>query len=93
MSSKIDTVHLRKVGLTKFDIQLLSVLMKSGGEYPMPETEEARALVETSRAKNLVQIVARFGERQHIRLTDEGRIVLGQLEAMAVQPKIEVVNQ
>jgi hypothetical protein len=93
VSSKIDPAHLRQVKLTKFDIQLLSLLMKSGGEYPMPETVEARALVEMTRAKNLVTVVERFGERAHIRLTDEGRIVLGQLEAMALQPKIEVANQ
>lgn len=93
MSSKIDPAHLRQVQLTKFDIQLLSLLMRSGGEYPMPETVEARALVETSRAKNLVAVVERFGERPRVRLTDEGRVVLGQLEAMAAQPKIEVASQ
>ncbi len=93
MNGKIDPAHLRQAKLTRFDIQLLSLLMRSGGEYPMPETVEARALVETSRAKNLVEVVERFGERPHIRLTDEGRIVLGQLEAMAIQPKIEVDNR
>jgi hypothetical protein len=92
MNSKIDPAHLRQVKLTMFDIQLLSLLMKSGGEYPMPETIEARARVETSRAKNLITVVERYGERPHLRLTDEGRIVLGQLEAMAVQPKVEVAN-
>ena len=92
MNGKIDPAHLRQVKLTKFDIQLLSLLMKSGGEYPVPETEEARALLETTRVKGLVEIVERYAERPHIRLTDEGRLMLGQLEAMAVQPKLEVVN-
>ena len=93
MNSKIDRAHLKQVALTRFDIQLLSLLMRTGGEYPVPETVEARALVETVRAKNLVAIVERVGERPHVRLTDEGRVVLAQLEAMAVQPKVEVDNR
>lgn len=90
MSGKLDLSHLRQVKLTRFDIQLLSLLMKTGGEYPVPETEEARALLQTTLGKNLVALVERVGERPHVRLTDEGRIVLAQLEAMAVQPKVEV---
>ena len=90
MNSKIDRTHLKQVALTRFDIQLLSLLMRTGGEYPMPDTAEGRAGVEAARSKNLVTVVERFGERSHVRLTDEGRIVLTQLEAMAVQPKIEV---
>ena len=93
MNSKIDRTHLKQVALTMFDIQLLSLLSKSGGEYPMPDTIEGRARVELSRSKNLVEIVTRFGERPHVRLTDEGRTVVTQLEAMAVQPKIEVDNR
>ena len=93
MNSKIDRVHLKQVQLTRFDIQLLSLLMKTGGEYPMPETPEGQAGVELSRSKNLVAIIERVGERKRVRLTDEGRIVLAQLEAMAVQPKVEVNNR
>ena len=93
MNSKIDRTHLKQVALTRFDIQLLSLLMRTGGEYPLPETAEARAGIEAARAKNLVTIIERFGERAHVRLTDEGRIVLAQLEAMAAQPKVEVDNR
>jgi hypothetical protein len=93
MNSKIDRLHLKKVGLTKFDIQLLSLLMKTAGEYAMPETPEGIANVKATAAKNLVQIIQRPGEHQRVRLTDEGRIVLAQLEAMAVQPKVEVDNR
>ena len=93
MNSKIDRGHLRQVALTRFDIQLLSLLMRTGGEYPLPETVEGRAGVEAARTKNLVAVVERHGERARVRLTDEGRIVLGQLEAMAVQPKVEVDNR
>lgn len=93
MNSKIDRTHLKQVALTRFDIQLLSLLMRTGGEYPMPETVEARAGIAACRSKNLVTIIERVGERAHVRLTDEGRIVLAQLEAMAVQPKVEVDNR
>lgn len=93
MNAKIDRAHLKQVALTQFDIQLLSLLMRTGGEYPMPETDEGRAGVERSRAKNLVAIVERYGERPRVRLTDEGRVVLAQLEQMAVQPKVEVDNR
>ena len=92
MNSKIDRAHLKQVALNRFDIQLLSLLMRTGGEYPMPETPEARAGVQQARAKNLVTVIERVGERPRVRLTDEGRIVLAQLEAMAVQPKVEVVQ-
>lgn len=92
MNSKIDRKHLRQVGLTRFDIQLLSLLSKSGGEYPVPETVQARALLETTRGKGLVEVVERYAARPHVRLTDQGRTVVSQLEALAVQPKIEVVN-
>jgi hypothetical protein len=93
VSGKIDTAHLRQVALTGFDIQLLGLLAKSGGEYPVPETVTARALLETTRGKGLVEVVERFGERPFVRLTDQGRAVVGQLETMAAQPKIEVVSQ
>ena len=93
MNSKIDRTHLKQVALNMFDIQLLSLLSKSGGEYPMPDTVEARARVELTRLKNLVTVVKRVGERDRVRLTDEGRTVVTQLEAMAVQPKVEVDNR
>ena len=93
MNSKIDRGHLKQVALNMFDIQLLSLLSKSGGEYPMPDTVEARTRVELTRQKNLVTVVKRVGERDRVRLTDEGRTVVTQLEAMAVQPKVEIDNR
>lgn len=93
MNGKIDRAHLKQVALTGFDIQLLSLLMRTGGEYPMPETVEGRAGVEGTRSKNLVAIVEHYGARPRVRLTDEGRVVLAQLEQMAAQPKIEVDNR
>lgn len=93
MNTKIDRTHLKQVALNMFDIQLLSLLSKSGGEYPMPETVEARERVKLTAQKNLVTIINRVGERPRVRLTDEGRLVLAQLETMAVQPKVEVDNR
>jgi len=93
VNSKIDRSHLKKVALTSFDIQLLSLLMKTGGEYPMPETPAGRAGLQVSCEKNLVAIVNVEGVRPRVRLTDEGRRVLAQLEQMALQPKIEVDNR
>ena len=93
MNGKINTAHLRQVALTGFDTQLLWLLMQSGGEYPAPKTAEAQALLEMTRAKGLVEIVQRFGARPFVRLTDEGRTVCSQLEAMAAQPKLEVASR
>lgn len=93
MNSKIDTAHLRRVALTGFDVQLLGLLMKSGGEYAMPETPEARSLLEGTRGKGLVEVITRYGEHPRVRLTAEGRAVCTQLAEMAVQPKVEVVNR
>jgi hypothetical protein len=93
VNSKIDTAHLRRVALTGFDTQLLGLLMQCGGEYPMPETDMARALVEITRGKGLVEVVERHAARSRVRLTAEGRAVCAQLEVMAVQPKLEVVSR
>ncbi len=93
MNANIDRGHLKQVALTRFDIQLLTLLMKTGGEYPMPSTQDAQLGVKVSASKNLVEIVSRVGENPRVRLTDEGRRVLEQLEVMAKQPKVEVDNR
>ena len=93
MRGKINTAHLRRVGLTAFDTKVLGLLMKSGGEYPMPETPAARAGLKVMCDKGLVAVVEHFGQRSFVRLTDEGRTVCAQLEMMLVQPKLEVVSQ
>ena len=93
MNSKIDTAHLRRVALTGFDVQLLRLLMQTGGEYPVPETAEARLLLEVARGKGLVEVVERHGARPFVRLTGEGRAVCSQLETMDAQPRLEVVSR
>lgn len=92
MNSKIDLPHLRQVRLTVFETKVLGLLMHCGGEYPMPDTQIARSGLEGLRAKGLVEM-SQVSQRAYVRLTDEGRTVCAQLEAMTVQPKIEVVNQ
>jgi hypothetical protein len=67
--------------------------MKTGGEYPMPQSPEAISRLKFTCDKGLVEVVERFGQRRIVRLTDEGRTVCAQLEAMSVQPKVEVANQ
>ena len=93
MNSKIDRGHLKQVGLSQFDIRLLSLLKQTGGEYTMPETPEAKMGIAMAAQKNLIQIIQRPGENPRVRLTDEGRLVLSQLDVMAVQPKVEVDNR
>ena len=93
MNRKISTAHLRRVGLTAFDTQVLGLLMQCGGEYPMPQSPEAISRLKITCYKGLVEVVERFGQRRFVRLTDEGRTVCAQLEAMSAQPKVEVVNQ
>jgi len=93
VNRKINAAHLRRVGLTAFDTQVLGLLMKCGGEYPMPQSPEALSRLKITCDKGLVEVVVRFGQRKVVRLTDEGRTVCAQLEAMSVQPKLEVVNQ
>jgi hypothetical protein len=93
VNGKIDRVHMKQVALTRFDIQLLTLLMKTGGEYAMPATQDAQIGVKVSASKNLVEIISRVGENPRVRLTDEGRRVLEQLEVMANQPKVEVYNR
>lgn len=92
MNGKINTAHLRQVGLTAFDTQVLGLLMKCGGEYPMPQSPEALSRLRGTCGKGLVEVVERW-PRSVVRLTDEGRTVCAQLEAMSVQPKLEVVNR
>jgi hypothetical protein len=93
VNSQIDRAHMKQVALTRFDIQLLTLLMKTGGEYAMPDTAEAKAGIAYAAQRNLVTVIQRPGEHPRIRLTDEGRTVLTQLEVMANQPKVEVDNR
>ena len=63
MNSQIDRAHMKQVALTRFDIQLLTLLMKTGGEYAMPDTAEAKAGIAYAAQRNLVTVIQRPGER------------------------------
>jgi len=110
-STAVDNRHLRHVALSAFDVQMIGLLARSGGEQPWyPERNAAdkrelviqmmnslaqRGLILIMKGAGLV-IVTSVMTTDHglfvLRLTDEGRAVATQLEAMQIAPKIEVVQ-
>lgn len=95
MTAPIDRGHLRQVGLKLSEVKTLSFLAQNGGEtrwhghIVKPETQ---AMIDGLIGKQLVTLVTRFGGAVYLRLTDQGRTVAAQLEAMSVAPKVEVVS-
>ena len=111
MSGAVDNSHLRHAALSAFDVQMINMLARTGGEqpwYPERNTAGKRELVidlmNNLWRRNLIFICTSDGSlistplqptasgRYFIRLTDEGRAVAAQLEAMQVAPKVEVVS-
>lgn len=93
MSTPLDLAHLRKVGLNAAEVKTIGFLAKNGGEtpwYPVNVKPETRAMIDKLIEKQLVEL-ARHG-RLYLRLTDQGRSVAAQLEAMDAAPKIEVAS-
>lgn len=94
--SSLDLDHLRSVRLTPMEVQTINLLAKSGGEitwYPKAvKNPETFARVDALQRRGLVQIVTRYPETLYLRLTDEGRTVAAQLEAMSVAPKVEIAS-
>jgi helix-turn-helix protein len=90
----IDLGHLRHVALTAFEVKTLTLLASSGGEvkwYPHIVKPLTAQCMDQLIEKRLVMIVDRSGV-DAVRLTEEGRKVVAQLDAMAVKPKIEVAS-
>jgi DNA-binding MarR family transcriptional regulator len=95
MTAPIDRGHLRKVGLQLAEVKTLSFLAQSGGEtrwYGHIVKPETQVMIDDLIGKQLVELVGRFGGAIYLRLTDQGRSVAAQLEAMNVAPKIEVAS-
>lgn len=92
----IDLKHLREVALTAFEVKTVTLLAKSGGEfawYPRVVKPLVAELVDVMQHKGLAEIIDRgngLNERFFLRLTDQGRNVASQLDAMSVAPKVEV---
>ena len=94
MQEAVNLNHLRQVGLTAWEIQKLTQLAARGGEVPWyPRNYDPLTLrcMDGMITKRLVTIVDRSGALA-VRLTDEGRTVVTQLDAMAVKPKVEVAS-
>lgn len=94
MTAPIDRGHLRQVGLSLPEVRTLSFLAANGGEqrwHGEAVRPETRAMIDVLIAKNLVELIERFGRAIYLRLTEQGRSVAAQLEAMSVAPKV-VVN-
>jgi DNA-binding MarR family transcriptional regulator len=95
VTAPIDRGHLRQVGLNVAEVKTLSFLAQNSGEarwhghIVKPDTQ---AMIDGLIGKQLVELVTRFGGAVYLRLTDQGRTVAAQLEAMSVAPKIEVAN-
>lgn len=98
MAPAINTGHLRSVALSVAEVKTITLLTKNAGEvewHGENASPAARAVIERMVQKRLIEHVNRgtaLSPVPKIRLTDEGRAVAGQLEAMAVKPKIEVTS-
>lgn len=91
--------RIRSVGLSPYDIKVLTTMSETGGEFPFyiercsPEARDLhvagmsslanRGLIEVDEARSTVS-------RWILRLTDNGRAVVSQLDKMNVQPRVEV---
>lgn len=95
MTAPIDRGHLRQVGLNIAEVKTLTFLAQNSGEtrwYGHIVQPDTQAMIDGLINKQLVELVSRFGGAIYLRLTDQGRAVAAQLEAMNVAPKVEVVN-
>ena len=91
--------RLRHVGLSGFDVMILSNLMKTAGEFgfytggvapeQLPRVIEGLDALAT-RGLITVDAARSTTSRIVLRLTDNGRTVCAQLEKMSVQPRVEV---
>ncbi len=99
MTDRYELGRLRHMGLSGFDVMILSNLMKSGGEFGFYTAGVAEELLPrviaglgsmAERDLILVDEARSTTSRIVLRLTDNGRAVCGQLERMSVQPRVEV---
>jgi len=91
----VDTGHLRQVGLTLPEVKTIEMLAGRGEMLWKPEyaKPEARELIGVLVDKQLVACEREVPSgRVFLRLTDQGRAVAAQLEAMLVRPKVEVAS-
>jgi hypothetical protein len=91
--------RVRSVGLSPYDINVLSTMMETGGEFPFyidrvePEMRDIHIAGMSSLAnRGLIAVdeARSTTDRWILRLTDNGRAVCAQLEKMRVKPQVEV---
>jgi len=92
----LDRKALRHAGLSAFDIKTIKNLVERGGEtgwYPHAgnKPEWLFVAVQSMVDRDIVVIVERPLQGMFMRLTDFGRFLAGQLEAMDIKPQI-IVN-
>jgi hypothetical protein len=94
--------RLRAVGLSPFDVKVLSTMMETGGEFPFyvdrlkPETRDIQiAGMNSLIARDLIEVDTSrsSGHRWMVRLTDNGRAVCAELEKMSAKKPVEVQMQ
>lgn len=96
---KYELGRVRAVGLSPYDIKVLTVLMETGGEFPFyiervdPKDQALHiAGMHSLALRNLIDIdqTRSTASRWIVRLTDNGRAVCTQLEKMNAKPKVEI---
>lgn len=94
--------RVRSVGLSPYDIKVLTVMGQTGGEFPFyiercaPEQREMHLAGMSSLAnRGLIAVdeARSTTSRWILRLTDMGRAVLAQLDSMNAKPRVEVEMQ
>jgi hypothetical protein len=97
-----DLRRLRAAELSPYDIQVLSVFTKTGGEFPFyvdrlkPETKDVQiAGMNSLIARDIVMVdqARSNGHRWVLRLTDNGRALCAELEKMNATKPVEVQMQ
>ncbi len=99
MTDRYALDRLRTMGLSPYDIKVLSTMMETGGEFPLYvdrlklETRDTHlAAMNSMIERDLIEVdVPRSsGHRWMLRLTDNGRAVCAELEKMNARRPIEV---
>lgn len=99
MADQHELGRVRSVGLSPYDIKVLTTMGETGGEFPfyIEQTAPEMRQLHIAGMSSLVQRgligldEARSTQtRWVLRLTDMGRAVLAQLEQMNAKPRVEV---
>lgn len=99
MSDRRELDRVRSVGLSPYDIKVLTTMMETGGEFPFyiercsPEVRDMHVAGMSSLAnRGLIEVdeVRSTVNRWILRLTDNGRAICTQLEKMNAKPRVEV---